>query len=53
MIIPVGSPSSQTLLRIVKKVTADGTVSLTREDVYHGEAKVIFVPFTALGGGTH
>ena len=53
MIIPVGPPSSQTLLRIVKKVTADGTVSLTREDVYHGEAKVIFVPLTALGGGTH
>jgi protein-L-isoaspartate(D-aspartate) O-methyltransferase len=53
MVIPVGPPFSQTLLRIVKKVAPDGTVSLTREDIYHGQAKVIFVPFTAPGGGTH
>jgi len=53
MIIPVGPPSSQTLLRIIKKVTPDGTVSLSREDIYHGKAKVIFVPFTAPGGATH
>jgi protein-L-isoaspartate(D-aspartate) O-methyltransferase len=53
MVIPVGPPSGQTLLRIVKKVASDGTVTLTREDSYHGKAKVIFVPFTSPGGGNH
>lgn len=53
MIIPVGPPFGQTLLRIVKKVTPDGTVSFTREDVYHGEVKVIFVPFTTRNGEVH
>jgi len=52
MVIPVGPPFSQTLLRIVKKVAPDGTVSLTREDIYHGQEKVIFVPLTGPGGGT-
>jgi protein-L-isoaspartate(D-aspartate) O-methyltransferase len=52
MVIPVGPPSGQTLLRIVKKVASDGTVTLTREDSYHGKAKVIFVPFTSPGGGS-
>jgi protein-L-isoaspartate(D-aspartate) O-methyltransferase len=53
MVIPIGPPSGQTLLRIVKKVAPDGTVSLTREDIYHGKVRVIFVPFTALDGGVH
>ena len=53
MVIPVGPPSGQTILRIVKKVNADGTVSLEREDIYHGKKKQIFVPFTAQGGGLH
>lgn len=53
MVIPVGPPSGQTILRIVKKVADDGTVSLEREDIYHGKKKQIFVPFTASGGGLH
>ncbi|HVO38062.1 MAG TPA: protein-L-isoaspartate(D-aspartate) O-methyltransferase [Spirochaetia bacterium] len=53
MVIPVGPPSGQTILRIVKKVGADGSVSLEREDIYHGKKKQIFVPFTATGGGVH
>ena len=53
MIIPIGPPSGQTILRIIKKVAADGTVSLEREDIYHGKHKQIFVPFTARGGGIH
>jgi protein-L-isoaspartate(D-aspartate) O-methyltransferase len=53
IVIPIGPPSGQTLLRVVKKVAPDGTVSLTREDIYHGKVKVTFVPFTTLGGGTH
>ena len=44
MIIPIGPPSGQTLLRIVKRVTPNGAVSFTREDIYHGKVKVIFVP---------
>lgn len=53
MVIPVGPPSGQTILKITKQVEADGKVSLTREDIYHGMAKDIFVPFTADGGKLH
>ena len=53
MVIPIGPPSGQTILRIVKKVELDGTVTLTREDIYHGRVRVAFVPLTASGGGTH
>lgn len=53
MVIPVGPPSGQTILRVVKHVADDGTVSLEREDIYHGKRKEIFVPFTAPGGGVH
>jgi protein-L-isoaspartate(D-aspartate) O-methyltransferase len=53
MVIPVGPPSGQTILRITKHVSADGTVSLDREDIYQGKRKEIFVPFTSRGGGVH
>jgi protein-L-isoaspartate(D-aspartate) O-methyltransferase len=53
MLIPIGPPSGQTILKITKNVGADGRVTLTREDIYHGTAKDIFVPFTAQGGGVH
>lgn len=53
MIIPVGPPTGQTILKITKSVNSDGSISLAREDIYHGTAKDIFVPFTAAGGGTH
>jgi protein-L-isoaspartate(D-aspartate) O-methyltransferase len=53
MLIPVGPPSGQTILKITKHVAANGRVTLTREDIYHGTAKDIFVPFTAAGGGVH
>jgi len=53
MIIPVGPPTGQTILKITKEVDKDGSVRLTREDIYHGTAKDIFVPFTAAGGGIH
>lgn len=52
MVIPVGPPSGQTLLKITKEVLADGSVNFKREDIYHGK-KVIFVPFTAGEGTTH
>jgi protein-L-isoaspartate(D-aspartate) O-methyltransferase len=52
MVIPVGPPSGQTVLRVVKKVLPDGSFAFERSDIYHGR-KVIFVPFTSSGGGVH
>ena len=53
MVIPVGPPSGQTILRITKHVNGDGSVDLEREDIYQGKHKEIFVPFTSKGGGRH
>jgi protein-L-isoaspartate(D-aspartate) O-methyltransferase len=53
MVIPVGPPSGQTILRIVKHVGPDGTVSLDREDIFQGKKRQIFVPFTSKQGGIH
>jgi protein-L-isoaspartate(D-aspartate) O-methyltransferase len=50
MVIPVGPPSGQTILRIVKHVAADGSVTLEREDIYHGQNTIVFVPFTSKSG---
>ena len=49
MVIPVGPPSGQTVLKITKEVLADGSINFKREDIYHG-LKVIFVPFTSNNG---
>jgi len=53
MVIPVGPPSGQTILRIVKHVALDGSVTLDREDIFHGKKRQIFVPFTSGKGGLH
>jgi protein-L-isoaspartate(D-aspartate) O-methyltransferase len=53
MVIPVGPPSGQTILRIVKHVGADGAVTLDREDIFQGKKRQIFVPFTSRQGGVH
>ena len=56
MVIPVGPPGAQHVLKIVKEVGGDGTVRVARSDIYKG-AIVNFVPFTKLVGevvkGTH
>jgi protein-L-isoaspartate(D-aspartate) O-methyltransferase len=56
MVIPVGPPGAQHILKVVKAQAADGSISVTRSDIYHGRA-VPFVPFTKLEGdkiiGTH
>jgi len=56
MVIPVGPPGAQHLLKVVKEQAADGSVTVTRSDIYNGRA-VPFVPFTKLEGdkivGTH
>jgi len=44
------------VLKVVKHVAADGTISVTRSDIYNGHV-IPFVPFTSLVGdvikGTH
>lgn len=56
MVIPVGPPGAQHLLKIVKQQNTDGTFNVVRSDIYQG-GTVSFVPFTKLDGdvikGTH
>ena len=56
MVIPVGPPGAQRVLKVAKEKAADGTISVTRSDIYGGKI-VPFVPFTKLDGeaikGTH
>jgi protein-L-isoaspartate(D-aspartate) O-methyltransferase len=53
MVIPVGPPGGQTVMKVTKKLDEAGNVVLEREDIYAGKRKVMFVPFTAKGGGLH
>jgi len=53
MVIPVGPPSGQTIMRIIKHVSADGSVNLEREDIFHGKKRTIFLPFTGKNGAAH
>jgi protein-L-isoaspartate(D-aspartate) O-methyltransferase len=50
MVIPVGPPGAQHVLKIVKEAAADGTFRVARSDIYHGSI-VNFVPFTKLVDG--
>ena len=50
MVIPVGSPGAQHVLKIIKKQSADGTFTVARSDIYNGGLQS-FVPFTKLQGG--
>jgi protein-L-isoaspartate(D-aspartate) O-methyltransferase len=56
MVIPVGPPGAQRVLKIIKERAEDGTVKVARSDIYGGRI-VPFVPFTKLDGdaikGTH
>jgi protein-L-isoaspartate(D-aspartate) O-methyltransferase len=56
MVIPVGPPGAQHLLKVVKDVGAGEQVAVRRSDIYNGRP-VPFVPFTKLGDagikGTH
>jgi protein-L-isoaspartate(D-aspartate) O-methyltransferase len=45
MVIPVGPPGAQHVIKAVKQKAADGTFSVTRSDIYGG-AIIPFVPFT-------
>jgi protein-L-isoaspartate(D-aspartate) O-methyltransferase len=52
MVIPIGPPTGQTMLRIVKRPAPGGGFVFERSDIYRGR-KVIFVPFTSPGGARH
>jgi protein-L-isoaspartate(D-aspartate) O-methyltransferase len=45
MVIPVGPPGAQHVIKAVKQRGADGAMSVTRSDIYGG-AIIPFVPFT-------
>jgi protein-L-isoaspartate(D-aspartate) O-methyltransferase len=50
MVIPVGPPGAQRVLKVTKHQPPDGTIRVTREDIYGGK-KVPFVPLRKLVGG--
>jgi protein-L-isoaspartate(D-aspartate) O-methyltransferase len=50
MVIPVGPPGAQHVLKVVKQQASDGSFSVARSDIYHGTV-LSFVPFTKLDGG--
>ena len=56
MVIPIGPPGAQHVLKVVKQIGPDGKIAVTRSDIYNGHV-IPFVPFTALVGdaikGTH
>jgi len=56
MVIPVGPPGAQHVLKVVKQQNPDGSINVARSDIYNGRI-VPFVPFTKLEGdsikGTH
>jgi len=56
MVIPVGPPGAQRVLKVEKTKSPDGTIGVSRSDIYGGKI-VPFVPFTKLEGdvikGTH
>ena len=49
MLIPVGRPGSQHVLKVTKQQAADGAFNVVRSDIYNG-GSVSFVPFTKLEG---
>jgi protein-L-isoaspartate(D-aspartate) O-methyltransferase len=51
MVIPVGPPGAQHVLKVVKEVDDKGQAKITRSDIYNGKI-VPFVPFTKLEGDT-
>jgi protein-L-isoaspartate(D-aspartate) O-methyltransferase len=45
MVIPVGPPGAQHVLKVIKKTNPDGTLTAARSDIYYGQIQN-FVPFT-------
>jgi protein-L-isoaspartate(D-aspartate) O-methyltransferase len=53
MVIPVGPPGAQVILKVAKTQDDKGNIVVSREDIYHGRKKEAFVPLTNKEGGTH
>jgi protein-L-isoaspartate(D-aspartate) O-methyltransferase len=47
MVIPVGPPGAQHILKVVKTAGADGAVAVARSDIFGGKV----IPFVPLSGG--
>jgi protein-L-isoaspartate(D-aspartate) O-methyltransferase len=47
MVIPIGPPGAQHILKVVKTTGADGVVQVTRSDIFGGKV----IPFVPLSGG--
>jgi len=47
MVIPVGPPGAQHILKVVKKTGADGAITVARSDIFGGKV----IPFVPLTGG--
>ena len=47
MVIPVGPPGAQHILKVVKTTAADGTTTVARSDIFGG----MIIPFVPLAGG--
>jgi protein-L-isoaspartate(D-aspartate) O-methyltransferase len=45
MVIPIGPPGAQHILKVTKKTAADGTVTVARSDIFGGKV-IPFVPLT-------
>jgi protein-L-isoaspartate(D-aspartate) O-methyltransferase len=56
MVIPVGPPGAQRILKVVKDAAPGGQIAVKPSDIHNGRT-VQFVPFTKLDGdaikGTH
>jgi protein-L-isoaspartate(D-aspartate) O-methyltransferase len=50
MVIPIGPPGAQHVLKITKTEEQDGSIRVARSDIYNG-AVINFVPFTKLADG--
>jgi len=50
MVIPIGPPGAQHILKVVKEAAAGEQVAIKRSDIYNGRL-VPFVSFTKLQGG--
>jgi protein-L-isoaspartate(D-aspartate) O-methyltransferase len=47
MVIPIGPPGAQHILKVVKKAGADGATTVSRSDIFGGKV----IPFVPLTGG--
>jgi len=52
MVLPLGPPGRQYIMEVKKNVAEDGTVTLSRRDVYNGMS-VRFIPFTNERGSSY